>query len=77
MNVSAECVTLGLVGATPGGNMAPLLLRGHKPVPKMTVNKGASSFSSVCSLVLLVGFFGVCFVLFVYYYYYLSCEVFM
>lgn len=59
MHVSAECVMLlGLVGATPGGDKAPLLLRGHKAVSKRVVNKGALSLSSVCSLVLLVCVWG-------------------
>lgn len=53
---SRVCDLLGLVGATPGGDMAPLLLRGHKSVSKRIVNKGALSFSSVCGLVLFVFF---------------------
>lgn len=59
-----SCDLLGLVGATPGGDMAPLLLRGHKPVSKRTVNKGALSFSSVYGLgffVCVLGFFVIIF----------------
>lgn len=50
------CDLPGLVGATSGGDVAPLLLRGHKPASKRMVSKGALGFSSLCGLVLFVGF---------------------